>query len=99
MPAWLRQPPPTVRSLRAAAGFFAGVQWEAQKHNPKKATRLAATAWTTSLAGQTAIIDDMGFRIWLPFKHVPGGDSNATRRAAANAKMGQWNATVGMFRS
>ena len=81
------------------SGFFAGVMWEAQKHNPKKAMRLNATAWTLSLANQTGIGDDIGFRTYIPFKNVPGGESNATRLAAADSKMAWWDASVGMFRS
>jgi len=81
------------------SGFFAGAMWEAYKHNPKKSMRLAATAWTQSLADQTALADDMGFRINVPFKNLSGDPSVAARLTAANAKMAQWNSTVGMFRS
>jgi hypothetical protein len=81
------------------SGFFAGVMWEAYRHNPKKSMRLAATAWTQSLADQTAHADDMGFRVNLPFQNLLGDASVAARLMAANAKMAQWNSTVGMFRS
>src|SRR5688572_17590435 len=80
------------------SGFFPGAMWEAYKHNPKKNMRLGATAWTQSLAGQSGIGDDMGFRINVPFKNLLGSASDATRLAAADAKNAQWNATVGMFR-
>jgi unsaturated chondroitin disaccharide hydrolase len=81
------------------SGFFAGAMWEAYKHNPKKAMRLDATAWTQSLANQTTIGDDMGFRINVPFKNFLGSSSESTRMTAANAKYAHWNSTVGMFRS
>jgi hypothetical protein len=81
------------------SGFFAGEMWEAYKHNPKKAMRLSAAAWTQSLADQTLIGDDMGFRINVPFKNLLGGASDNARLEAANAKYAQWNSTVGMFRS
>jgi unsaturated chondroitin disaccharide hydrolase len=80
-------------------GFFAGAMWEAYKHNPKKSMRLNATAWTQSLADQTTIGDDMGFRINVPFKNLLGDASDDARLEAANAKYAQWNSTVGMFRS
>jgi unsaturated chondroitin disaccharide hydrolase len=65
--------------------------------------RLNATAWTQSLANQTGLPDDMGFRIALPYQALYGISGSATDKAklvaAADAKLGQWNATVGMFRS
>jgi len=81
------------------SGFFAGEMWEAYKHNPKKAMRQAATAWTQSLADQTTLSDDGGFRINVPFKNFLADASDATRLEAANAKYSTWNSTVGMFRS
>jgi len=81
------------------SGFFAGAMWEAYKHNPKKSMRLAATAWTQSLADQTTIGDDMGFRINVPFRNLLGDASDAARLEAANAKYAQWSSTVEMFRS
>lgn len=81
------------------AGFLAGVIWEAYKHNPKKSMRLDATAWTNSLADNTSLPDDNGFRIRVPFKNLAPAEADATLLAAANAKMAAWDATVGMFRS
>lgn len=81
------------------SGFFAGVQWQAYYHNPKKLMRLNATAWTQSLANQTAIGDDMGFRIYLPWVNLSIPQTSDVMLAAADAKLKQWDATVGMFRS
>ena len=85
------------------SGFLAGELWQIYQHDPRKATRLSATAWTQGLADQTALPDDMGFRIEVPFMPMYAASKSTADRAvllaAADAKMGQWNATVGMFRS
>jgi unsaturated chondroitin disaccharide hydrolase len=81
------------------SGFFAGVQWQAYYHNPKKAMRLSATAWTQSLAGQTSYGDDMGFRVFTPWVNLSIPQTSTVLFAAADAKMAQWNSKVGMFRS
>lgn len=81
------------------AGFFAGEQWMAYYHNPKKAMRLNATAWTNSLANQTQIPDDMGFRIYTPWVNLSIPQTSTVLFAAADEKLAQWNSTVGMFRS
>jgi unsaturated chondroitin disaccharide hydrolase len=81
------------------SGFFAGVQWQAYYHNPKKAMRLNATAWTQSLATQTTYGDDVGFRTYLPWVNLSIPQTSDVMLAAAASKMAQWNSTVGMFRS
>ena len=81
------------------SGFFAGAMWEVYRHNPKKATRLAATAWTRALAGFVGIGDDGGFRIHVPYKNLLGPEGDAARVAAADAKLAQWDDAVQMFRS
>jgi hypothetical protein len=85
------------------SGFLAGEMWELYQHDARKTMRLDATKWTQSLADQTALPDDMGFRIGVPFMPMYQASKSAGDRdvllAAADAKMGQWNSTVGMFRS
>lgn len=81
------------------SGFFAGTMWQAYYHNPKKAMRLNATAWTQTLADDTSLGDDMGFRTYTPWVNLSIPQTSDVMLAAANAKMAQWNATVGMFRS
>jgi unsaturated chondroitin disaccharide hydrolase len=85
------------------AGFFAGEMWQAYLHNPRKAMRLNATAWTKSLSDRTSLGDDANFRIGIPFGslYALGGDraDRAALLAAADSKMATWNAKVGMFRS
>jgi hypothetical protein len=89
----------TTNGASWTSGFLGGLMWEAYQKNSRKPMRLNATAWTQSLSNQTAVGDDMGFRINLPFKNLSGAASDATRLAAADAKLGQWDATVEMFRS
>lgn len=93
----------TVDGASWVSGFLPGEMWQIYQHDPRKTMRLSATAWTRSLSDQTALPDDMGFRIataYLPM-YAASKDANdrAVLLAAADAKMGQWNATVGMFRS
>lgn len=83
------------------AGFFPGAMWQIYTHNTKKSWRLNATAWTRPIAPSASNGDDVGFRLWTSYFPMAGSTKLASDKTvliqAADAKMKNFNSTVGMF--
>jgi unsaturated chondroitin disaccharide hydrolase len=85
------------------SGFFGGALWQMQQRTAEEYWRLIATEYTKAVESAKTAPDDTGFRIMPTFGGLYRAMAKKVDRlvivAAAQAKLAQFDSTVGMFRS